>query len=158
MQLRVLAVGRLKDQSLRDVCERYCNRVRNTLNLAVVEVREAGHSERDAARTRSLEGEALLRAAPRGSRIIAVTRDGDSMDSDGFARRLASWQEDARDVTLVVGGAFGLSDGIFSAAEGTVSLSPMTLPHDLARVVLLEQVYRACTILRGEPYHKGNRS
>jgi 23S rRNA (pseudouridine1915-N3)-methyltransferase len=87
--------------------------------------------------------------------MFCLTRNGPSETSEAFADRLATWKTDGRDVALVVGGAFGLDDGLREEAEATLGLSPMTLPHELARAVLLEQLYRADTILRGEPYHKG---
>jgi len=70
---------------------------------------------------------------------------------------LDRWQQDRRDPVFVVGGAHGLDQSVLDRADYTLSLSTFTLPHDLARIVLLEQLYRACSILRGEPYHKGAR-
>jgi 23S rRNA (pseudouridine1915-N3)-methyltransferase len=151
----LLAVGRVKSAALRDACELLQSRIRRYLKLEVREVREARRPAADAERARRLEGAALLRAAPAAGRLIALARAGRSHTSEEFARRVAGWQRDARDVALVVGGAYGLDGAVLSRAELTLSLSRMTLPHDLARLVVLEQLYRACTILRGEPYHKG---
>jgi 23S rRNA (pseudouridine1915-N3)-methyltransferase len=87
--------------------------------------------------------------------VIAVTRPGADLSSTGFAARLAGWMGDGRDVALVLGGSYGLDLRALGPVEGGLSLSALTLPHELARLVLLEQIYRAGTILRGEPYHKG---
>ena len=76
------------------------------------------------------------------------------MSSAAFSQWLAAARDEARDVAIVIGGAFGLSDAVLKTATMRLSLAPFTLPHELARVVLAEQVYRAGTIARGEPYHK----
>jgi 23S rRNA (pseudouridine1915-N3)-methyltransferase len=157
MRVRILAVGRMRHAALRAACDEYHERLGHYLSFAVREVREAGRPDRDADRARRTEGEALLREAADGARILALTREGEAVDSTGLARILAGWQRDARDVDLVLGGAHGLDAAVLDAAEQRLSLSHLTLPHDLARLVLLEQLYRACTILRGEPYHKGGR-
>lgn len=156
MEVSIIAVGRLRDAALRDTCARYVDRIGRYARVAVREVRAAGRREREAAHARRLEATALLQAVPRGARLIALTREGRTLTSDAFARLLDQWQQDARDVAVVIGGAHGLDAQVIAAAEDRLSLSPMTLPHELARVVLLEQLYRACTILRGEPYHKGS--
>jgi 23S rRNA (pseudouridine1915-N3)-methyltransferase len=155
MVLYLVAVGRLRDAALRDTCDGYAARLRRYTRFEVREVREAGRRARDPDTVRRLEGEALLEAVPKGARGFALTRDGRAITSEDLAQSLASWQEQARDVALIIGGAHGLHPCVLERAEGTISLSPLTLPHELARVVLTEQVYRAFTILRGEPYHKG---
>ena len=85
----------------------------------------------------------------------ACSRSGVTLSSTDVANALRDWQLEGKDVAFVIGGAHGLADTLLANAVLTVSLSAMTLPHELARLVLLEQIYRACTILRGEPYHKG---
>jgi 23S rRNA (pseudouridine1915-N3)-methyltransferase len=155
MQVRVLAVGRMRHAALRAACDEYRERLGRYLRFAVREVREAGRPDRDADRARRVEGEALLKQAATGGRIVALTRAGRPIDSLELAELLDGWQRDARDVDLMLGGAHGLDAAVLDAAEHRLSLSRLTLPHDLARLVVLEQLYRACTILRGEPYHKG---
>jgi 23S rRNA (pseudouridine1915-N3)-methyltransferase len=83
---------------------------------------------------------------------------GRAHTSDQFARLVGRWRDGARDVAFLLGGAHGLPDDLVQDVDAALSLSPMTLPHELARLVLLEQLYRAGTILRGEPYHKGRRA
>jgi 23S rRNA (pseudouridine1915-N3)-methyltransferase len=110
----------------------------------------AGHPVRDA------EGERLLGRLPGAGQVVALTREGQSMSSDELARYLEERAvRSTPAVTFVLGGAFGLSSSVLDRAHRRLSLSPMTLPHDLARLVLAEQLYRAGTILRNEPYHKG---
>jgi 23S rRNA (pseudouridine1915-N3)-methyltransferase len=100
------------------------------------------------------EGERLLESLPRGILVVACTPGGVSMTSEMFASWLGAQRDAARDVAFLIGGAFGLSRGALAASGKQLSLAPWTLPHELARLVLMEQLYRAGTILRGEPYHK----
>lgn len=155
MVLRVVAVGRVRDAALREACARYASRAARYFRLEVVEVRDAGRGARDPAAARRAEAAALAAAVPDGSRLVALTRAGRAESSEAFAQRVARWREEARDVALLLGGAFGLDPRLLDRCDDTLSLSALTLPHELARLVLLEQLYRAGTILRGEPYHKG---
>lgn len=116
-------------------------------------VREVKEGRGDAAQVRRTEAERLREAAGT-ARLVACTERGDALDSTAFAARLVAWQEAARDLALIIGGAHGLEAGLEAAAERRLGLAPFTLPHELARLVLAEQLYRAGTIRRGEPYHK----
>ena len=87
--------------------------------------------------------------------MVALDERGRSMSTDAFARWLGGRRDRAEDTTFVIGGAFGLDDEVRKRASLLLSLSPWTLPHDMARLLLAEQLYRAGTIIRGEPYHKG---
>jgi 23S rRNA (pseudouridine1915-N3)-methyltransferase len=102
---------------------------------------------------RRKEGDRLLERAA-GSSIVACDVGGRAMTSEEFAGWLQAAREGARDLCFVIGGAHGLSDAVREQARSTLSLSAFTLPHELARLVLAEQLYRAGTIVRGEPYHK----
>ncbi len=154
MILHLVAVGRVKSASLREACDVYTRRLTRYQSLRIHEVRDAGRRDVDAAAARRVEAEAVQRVVPDGARLVALTRSGRPCSSAELARLLDSWRRDSRDVALVIGGAHGLDDDVLRRAATCLSLSALTLPHDLARVVLLEQLYRACTILRGEPYHK----
>lgn len=155
MVFHVVAVGRLRDGALRDLCDGYLTRVRRSLEVVVREVADAGRAAGTPKQARTLEGERLREALPRGATVVAVTRTGRAMTSTQFARQVGRWREAARDVAFLIGGAWGLPAGLIADAGAAISLGPMTFPHELARVLLLEQLYRAGTILRGEPYHKG---
>ena len=156
MVVHVAAVGRIRHAGLRDACDDYAGRLRRYVKLALHEVPEAGRRGPDPDAARTLEAERLLAALPDGIRLVALTREGRSLGSRDLAARLDQWRTDARDVAFLVGGAFGLAAPLIARSELALSLSALTLPHELARVVLLEQLYRAGTILRGEPYHKGS--
>ncbi len=141
MRYRVVAVGRMKDAALRAACDEYLDRLRH---YAKVEEREV----KDEAR--------ILGAVPEGSRLVALSRRGDVCTSGELAEWTARWELDGRDLTLAIGGADALPGDILQRAERVWSLSRLTLPHELARLVLYEQLYRAYTIRRGEPYHRGS--
>lgn len=92
---------------------------------------------------------------PRGAVTVALARQGRQWSSEEVARQLDRWRHEARPVSLLIGGSHGLDDALVKSATVTWSLGPLTLPHELARVVVYEQLYRAWTILAGTPYHKG---
>jgi 23S rRNA (pseudouridine1915-N3)-methyltransferase len=155
MVFHMVAVGRVRNAALREACEAYQTRASRYFKLEISEIPDSGR--RPANEALRIEGAALARRIPRGALAVALTREGKSEDSPSFARRLRRWQEEARDVAFLIGGAFGLERGLLDRCDGRLSLSPWTLPHELARLVLLEQLYRAGTLLAGEPYHKGPR-
>jgi 23S rRNA (pseudouridine1915-N3)-methyltransferase len=100
------------------------------------------------------DGERLLAAVPAGSHVVALDETGDRLDSARFARRLQMWMDSHRDVALLVGGADGLAQECRSHASEVWSLSPLTFPHGLVRVIVAEQIYRACSLLNNHPYHR----
>ncbi len=103
---------------------------------------------------REREGERILAQVPQGGTFVACAEGGKAMTSPAFSSWLQAARDEARDIAIAIGGAFGLSPEVTKAASMRLALAPFTLPHELARVVLAEQVYRAGTIMRGEPYHK----
>lgn len=155
MVMHVVAVGRVRDAALRTACEAYLNRLRRTGRIEIHEVAEAGRAGHTPAVARRLEGERLAAALPRDATVVALTRAGRALSSRQFARQVERWRASARDVAFLIGGAEGLAPALVDGAASTITLSPLTLPHEIARLVLLEQLYRAGTILRGEPYHRG---
>jgi 23S rRNA (pseudouridine1915-N3)-methyltransferase len=134
MRWTVLSVGRLRPPFADDV-EHYQGLLRRYATVELVEVRE---------------DDAVARRIPERAFVSLLHDDGEAMDSVAFSRWVQARREAAMDVCLVIGGAFGLE---LPQADHRLSLGPMTLPHQLARVVLLEQLYRAHRILAGEPYH-----
>ena len=141
MRYRVVAVGRMKDAALRAACDEYLDRLRH---YAKVEEREV----KDEAR--------ILGAIPEGSRLVALSRQGEECTSGELAEWTERWELDGRDITLAIGGADALPSEVLRRGERVWSLSRLTLPHELARVVVYEQLYRAYTIRRREPYHRGS--
>jgi 23S rRNA (pseudouridine1915-N3)-methyltransferase len=120
----------------------------------VVAVREESAKGRSADFVREREGERILAQVPDGTTLVACAEGGTGMTSPKFAAWVQSARDDARDLAIAIGGAFGLGDAVTRRASLRLALAPFTLPHELARVVLAEQLYRAGTIARGEPYHK----
>lgn len=152
MKITLAAVGQVRDRSCRALCDEYVRRIRRYGPLAVVEVKEGRGLA--AARAREVEGQRLLDKLPPGARAVSLDEHGRTLTSEELARWLDARQRDAtRDLRLVVGGPYGLSEPVLRRCDESIRLSSMTLPHELARVVLLEQLYRAWTILRREPYH-----
>jgi 23S rRNA (pseudouridine1915-N3)-methyltransferase len=153
MDLTLLAVGKLRP-AYRALCDEYLRRLGRHVAVREVEVKEASRAPTVDAQ-REEEGSRLMARMPERARLVALTREGDGWSSEELARRLQRWLAEARPVALAIGGSHGLPPGLVARAADRWSLGPLTLPHELARVVVSEQLYRASTILRGEPYHKG---
>jgi 23S rRNA (pseudouridine1915-N3)-methyltransferase len=153
VRLRVLSVGKDRSGLYAPAVEEYTRRVSRYVKLAVEEVPEARKAA-GTPRARDEEGATLLGRIADGERVVLLDERGREETSLEFARRVGAWVEGARDVTLVIGGSDGHGEAIRARATETISLSRLTMAHRLARLVLLEQVYRAFTILRREPYHK----
>jgi 23S rRNA (pseudouridine1915-N3)-methyltransferase len=154
VRLVVAAVGKPRDRHLAAAIQEYETRATRYWPLTVVEVREASAKGMSAAETRRREGERLVERLPEGALVLACDERGDRLTSQEFANVLVSARDAARDVAFVIGGAYGLDDVVRRASSRALQLAPWTLPHELARLVLAEQLYRAGTIARGEPYHK----
>ena len=154
MRLTIIAVGRLKERFWREAAEEYLKRLGPYATVRVVEIDDRD-SGRDQARALAEEGADILRAIPQGAHVIALEIGGKQRSSEQFAARLSQLALDGRSsVAFVVGGSVGLSADVLKRADERMSFGAMTLPHNMARVVLLEQIYRAFRINRGEPYHK----
>ena len=153
MTLFLLAVGRLR-AAYRDACDDYLRRLGRYARVEEAEVREASRAPTVEAQ-REQEAERLRARLPGRGTVVALAREGSPWTSEELARRMDGWRVTARPLAFVLGGSHGLSRGFLASASVRWSLGPLTLPHDLARVVVAEQLYRAFTILRGEPYHKG---
>lgn len=154
MRVLVIVVGKPREPGLAAAIEEFETRAARYWPLDVHEVREEPARGASADLVREREGERLLARVPAGAEVVACDVEGVAMSSDAFAQWLQRTREAARSVALVVGGAYGLSDTVRTRAKSRLSLAPWTLPHELARLVLAEQLYRAGTIVRGEPYHK----
>lgn len=156
MNLHLLAVGKLRP-SYREAADEYIRRLRRFARLDEREIREAGRAGNAVAQRRE-ETKRLAATVPEGARIVALTRGGDGWSSAELARQMARWRTESRPMAFVIGGAEGLESEFVKRADSRWSLGALTLPHELARVIILEQLYRGFTILGGTPYHKGPRS
>lgn len=155
MRLRIVVVGKLKERFFKDACDEYTKRLGRYATLEIIEVADRDHEALGEARALADEGADILKRIPERDRVILLDRVGELTSSERLAGRLADWGvSGASDVTLIVGGSIGVSPAVVARADERISFGPLTLPHNLARVVLLEQIYRAFRINRGEPYHK----
>jgi 23S rRNA (pseudouridine1915-N3)-methyltransferase len=156
MDVVVAAVGKPKQPGLVSAIAEYEERAGRYFRFRAIEVSPAGLPDDEADRAREREAESLLRALPAGLEHVALTRQGNPMSTPSFARYLEEMATYGRPgVTFLIGGAHGLEEDLVQGARYRLSLSSMTLTHELARLVLTEQLYRAGTLMRGEPYHKG---
>ena len=159
MNTVILCVGKLKESWWRDAAEEYLKRLSRYGAIGVEECPDLpeprGATDVQIARLLEAEGEAMLaRLRPR-DRIVALTIDGRRYDSPAFARRIAEWDgEGMARLVFLIGSSRGLSPAVLARASEKISFSPMTFPHQMARVMLLEQLYRGRKILSGETYHK----
>jgi 23S rRNA (pseudouridine1915-N3)-methyltransferase len=154
MRLVVAVVGKPRDANLAGAIRDYEARAARYWPLDVREVRQESAGDKSASRARDAEGERLLAAVPPAAQVVACDVSGRSFTSERFAEWLQAMRERAVDAAFVIGGAHGLSDAVKAYATSSIALAPWTLPHELARLVLAEQLYRAGTIVRREPYHK----
>jgi 23S rRNA (pseudouridine1915-N3)-methyltransferase len=149
IQLRIIWVGKTAKGFAADAVQHYRNRIAPFAGLECVEVRAAAHSGRDTAQAVKREAAAILRLLGAGDHIALLHERGREFSSPEFAAWIAARQS----LTMIIGGAYGVDRTIAARAEQRISLSRLTLPHQLVRVVLLEQIYRAMTILHGHGYH-----
>jgi 23S rRNA (pseudouridine1915-N3)-methyltransferase len=151
LRLLVAAVGRIKAGPLRELQRLYADRLTWPLTLREVEEKRT----LPPAELKEREGALLLAAVPRGAVIVALDERGTELSSAAFATRLGAWRDaGVADLAFLIGGADGLSEAVRREAGLVLSLGAMTWPHLLVRGMLLEQLYRAQTILAGHPYHR----
>ena len=158
MRLIVVAVGRLKQGPERELANRYRERfedIGRKLGFRGVEIHEIPESRaRDAAPRIAEEADAMAALLPAKYALVALDETGKNVDSAAFAGHLGRFRDAATDVIFVIGGADGLSPELRGKAKLVIAFGAMTWPHQMVRVMLLEQLYRAATILAGHPYHR----
>jgi 23S rRNA (pseudouridine1915-N3)-methyltransferase len=159
MRIVVAAVGRLKKGPETELSERYRKRAIQTgrqlglRDLEIIEIRESRAA--DASKRMIEESIALANVIPQNGAVVLLDSNGENLDSAGLASRLAKWRANGRPaIVFLIGGADGLAASLREKAELRLSFGTATWPHQLVRVMLLEQLYRATTILSGHPYHR----
>ena len=158
MKIRIVAVGKLKEKYLREGVAEYEKRLAPFASVELLETREEymaeNPSEAQRQQTLAKEGERLLRLVPEKSFLIVLDVKGKLLSSEALAKELASRAlQGQSDLTFLIGGAFGLSEAVRERADLRISFSPMTFTHQMVRLLLYEQIYRAFKINRGEKYH-----
>ncbi|HYW93718.1 MAG TPA: 23S rRNA (pseudouridine(1915)-N(3))-methyltransferase RlmH [Gammaproteobacteria bacterium] len=155
MRLHLVAVGRRLPAWVRSGYREYARRLPPECPLDLHEIAPGARGRgADTARAVRTEGERMLRALPAGARVLALDERGTAWDTRELARELSGWMRDGDDLALLVGGPDGLAQRCLDRARQRWSLSPLTLPHGLVRILVAEQLYRAWSILAGHPYHR----
>lgn len=155
MKIRLLAVGSKMPAWVEQGYQEYAKRLPRDCSLELVEI-SPGHRGKNASSDKAMqqEADALKKAIRPGEHVVALAVEGKPWSTERLSEELEGWRNQGGDVALLVGGPDGMTDDVLRLAKQRWSLSPLTLPHPLVRVLLSEQIYRAWTILQGHPYHK----
>ena len=155
MRIRLIAVGQRMQSWVESGCDEYVKRLPREWNFELVALKAAARSDsRPVAAAMQAEARAIAGATGSDSRRVMLDERGRQVSTAQFADRLTSWQRDGRDVALIVGGADGLDPEFRASANEMLALSQLTLPHGIARLLVVEQLYRAASLLQGHPYHR----
>ena len=159
MDIRIVAVGKVKERYLRDGITEYAKRLGRYGRIDIVEARAERAPEslsfREMEQVKDREGEGVLKLCRPGACRVALAIEGDRLSSEQFAEYIRKSETTGQGrFDFIIGGSLGLSDTVITSADMRLSFSPMTFPHQLMRLILLEQLYRAAKINRGEVYHK----
>jgi 23S rRNA (pseudouridine1915-N3)-methyltransferase len=164
MRIRLIAIGHRMPPWIDAGCEEYMKRLPREWNFELAAIRPAtrsketggtaGSARASAVSAMQVEARAIEDALSPGTRRVVLDERGQASTSRELVDRIGRWQRDGRDVALIIGGADGLDPALKASADETLALSAMTLPHGIARVLLLEQLYRAASVIKGHPYHR----
>ena len=155
MRVSIVSVGHKMPTWIQSGFREYVKRLPPEIKVELVELKpEERTSGKTVDKARALEGERIIAALPEGATVYALDEKGRPVTTPGLSVMLAGWMRDATHPAFVIGGADGLSDAVKGRADKLVSLSALTLPHGLVRVLLAEQLYRAWSILANHPYHR----
>ena len=157
LKLNILAIGSIKESYVKLGIEEYQKRLSRFVDLTITEVPEAAaktSNEEDIKKALQVDAVHLIKVIPQGSYVIILDRQGQSFHSEALAKRIDIIQQKSGQITLIIGASHGLDQSTLSLAKEKWSFSSLTFPHQLFRLLLLEQLYRSMTILKGHPYHK----
>jgi 23S rRNA (pseudouridine1915-N3)-methyltransferase len=155
MRVTILSVGHRMPSWIQEGFNEYARRMPPEIRVELIELKpEERGAGKNADKAKAIEGERLLAALPEGGTLIALDERGKSVATRGLSVMLSEWMRDASRPVFAIGGADGLSEAVKERADKLISLSTLTLPHGLVRVVLAEQLYRAWSILARHPYHR----
>ncbi|MBX7205828.1 MAG: 23S rRNA (pseudouridine(1915)-N(3))-methyltransferase RlmH [Bacteroidia bacterium] len=154
MKITLLVIGKTTFDFVKQGVNEYAERIGRyaPFSISVIEGLKKSQSLSDE-QVKQKEGELILKQIKPTDTLILLDEKGKRFTSVGFSTQIAAWMQSGKDVVLVIGGAYGFSEAVYQRAQHKISLSDMTFSHQLIRVIFLEQLYRAFTILRGEPYH-----
>lgn len=159
MNIRLVAVGKIKEKYIQEGIKEYSKRLSRYCSLEIVEIDDEkapeNLSEREMELVKQKEGERILAKIPQNSFVISLVIEGKQLSSEELSEKMDSLMvEGISDITFIIGGSLGLADEVISRSNFKLSFSKMTFPHQLMRMILLEQIYRAWRIIKKEPYHK----
>jgi len=158
MAILIIGVGKLKEPWQREACAEYMKRMKRFGPIEIREIPDQPEPDKPSEalnkRVMEQEGKEILAQIKPTDRVVALAINGKNYDSEGFAEKVAQWTGDGRRMVLVIGGSLGLCEEVLRRADEKLSFSKMTFPHQLMRVILLEQLYRAHKINANERYHK----
>src|SRR5699024_365206 len=159
MKIEIIAVGKVREKYLKQGIEEFKKRLQPYCTLVLTEVRDEQApehlSEKDLLRIKKIEGERILSKVKVGAYVIALDVKGTQWSSEQFSEKIEQISfQGKNNITFIIGGSNGLHSDVLARAHEKLSFSEMTFPHQLMKLILLEQVYRAFKILKGEPYHK----
>ena len=159
LNITIIAIGKLKEQYLRDASAEYQKRLSASCKLNIVELNPEKLSDNPSAKeienALNSEGKKIIEKIPKGARVYAMCIEGKQRTSEELSREIDSLAlEGASNIVFIIGGSFGLSDEVKKLSAYRLSMSKMTFPHQIARIMLLEQIYRAMQISLGTKYHK----
>ena len=158
IKINIIAVGKLKEKYLKDAVEEYTKRINAYAKINIIEVGEFkcpdNPSPSQIAQVLDKEGRDIISKIPKGSLVIPMCIEGEQLKSEEFSAKIEAFSIENSQITFVIGGSFGLSDEVKALGKIKLSFSKMTFPHQLMRVILLEQIYRALSISNNSKYHK----
>lgn len=158
INVTIIAVGKLKESYLRDGCKEYLKRLGSFAKTEIIEINEErcsdNPSESEIKKVISKEGERIIQKIPKSSAVIPLCIEGKQYSSPDFSKLIEKISMENSHLCFIIGGSFGLSDEVKALSKTKLSFGKMTLPHQLARLVLLEQIYRGFSILNNSKYHK----
>lgn len=157
LKINIFTIGSIKESYIKLGIDEYQKRLSRFVDLTITEVPEAvakTSNEEDIKKALQVDAVHLKKAIPQGSYVIMLDRQGQSFHSEALAKRLDTLQQKSSQLTLIIGASHGLDESVVQLAKEKWSFSALTFPHQLFRLLLLEQLYRSMTILKGHPYHK----
>lgn len=158
VKVKIICVGDLKEQYFKSACAEYAKRLGAFCGFEIIELNEArlpdDPSQAQIEKALETESKAIMAKIPKSARVYALCIEGKHLDSESFAAKIESDMQYASEIVFVIGSSFGLHPSVKQRADFKLSMSEMTFPHRLARVMLCEQIYRAFQIMNGGKYHK----
>lgn len=159
MNIRLITVGKIKEKYIQEGIKEYSKRLSRYCSLEIIEIEDEKAPEnlspKEMEIVKQREGERILAKIPQNSFVIGLLIEGKQLSSEDLAEKIDSLMVDGvSDISFIIGGSLGLSDEVISRSNFKLSFSKMTFPHQLMRMILLEQIYRAWRIIKNEPYHK----